>query len=1168
MSRPRSTLLTVVLLLTLTAAAHCQPWPRVEQPAQGVTILYDDFGDWGGGSMGTSHQVNPSYQVRKTIDLSGLPEGALAAAKEARLRVFFACQDYSWNLPDIEWNGLDESFELHVNGHVHTYPTDCGFPASAKKSEPLRWHWDDFIIPVHELVPGKNVFLFRKVASNKPKNDDYVYVGIDGAESHGNSAVSFDGGKTWTSEKLNHTVATGEYMVRLVLIARKLGVTATWRPEVGGRLDDPAGLVGHMEPGGEQTKTGLRLTPNSTARLEFDVHVIDDTKPISAQVQFAGTAPTVAWVSRDGDALEAETTVADGKLTSVVPAKLERPWQLTLTARKEGETELRLVTVKFMCPYMDAEPVVDMAPRISPPRGGPIRLAPRCEVLPNRASLRDSLLECRLETRPRLRMVSLVNRWVGRDVLLDPERTHLFVVEIGDERFGAEDFTVRNVTALEDAEGLAADLFLQRHALRARLTIALAEAGQLKLGLKLTNEGNQPLDFKTAFPHLRGLRLSNDWRDDYYLFPFYGGIIADVPTYLRTAYGENTAWWQMIDLFSPSGGGGLCLRCLDEKGLYKCPALRKGKTFGPGYSITFVGYGHMDRSLPWCDSLDPGQGTAMTFEYLKRTRGPGESFSPPDTMIAVHAGDWHVAMSQYSQWAHTVWKWRPYPSKLRDCYNISSVGWGQSPLYKDGAYRTDFIKEDRDGLELMAWWAGSEVGPWRVPLEQALEKLGETFYKKRKEWWVPSPITGKPIYRLNCPDYRYDDSRGGLPTLRNYIKTIRDAGILPMFYMNGRKVCDSSEIGHKYGLKYGIKNPRWSDSQYKTGMTPKGYVGSYAAFQMCSDTKWWQDYLARTVKRICADTGIAGVRLDEYGHPGCACESAEHEHIFAEPGHNGCLQGTSEACRKVHAAMDEVAPELVLWTEYPGYDHLAQYLEASIIGETRPRHVKAIRPVPCNLFRFYFPECKGYELGSHGTPHAEEWMFWNATGAYARLHPPRYHRILRENADLFESGEREPLIPTLVQRVYANRFTSKGKQITLLYNARGYTVDGTLVLVQPKKGHHFFELLRCEELPPAQTNEGYAVGLKLRRDHVACIARLPNLLTVARDGNRLAVQVAGETQGMRIALAGADGKLLLERPAAARIALTVPETAPGRSQQPVCVKLLGKKYLADAAALP
>ena len=62
----------------------------------------------------------------------------------------------------------------------------------------------------------------------------------------------------------------------------------------------------------------------------------------------------------------------------------------------------------------------------------------------------------------------------------------------------------------------------------------------------------------------------------------------------------------------------------------------------------------------------------------------GESFAPADAVIAGHPGDWHVAMERYANWAHEVWQFRPYPSKLRTCHNMLAAGWGTGYLFRDG----------------------------------------------------------------------------------------------------------------------------------------------------------------------------------------------------------------------------------------------------------------------------------------------------------------------------------------------------------------------------------------------------------------------------------------------------------------------------------------------------
>ncbi|MEA3402804.1 MAG: DUF6259 domain-containing protein [Armatimonadota bacterium] len=1138
----------MVPCIALPLCAQAQDWPRVEHPTEGVTVIYDDYGAWAGPSMGTSHQVKPDYRVRKHLDLSGVPQAVFNRAQQARLLVYFACQDYSWNIPDVDWNGLDERFEIVVNGTVHEYPTSDVPGAKRRKEDDLHWRWQEFPVGLDELVRGDNVFEFRKAAGDQPPLEDYIYVGIDNTESHGHSEYT-EHEEPWRTDKLNTIDATGEYMVRLVLLEHEPTVESTWRP-----MAQPVPPIGYAQTTGEVTERGLQLRAGQTLTMELDPDAFDPSRDLTV---YASATPVVL------DAQGAELTLErlEGERPGVTVPAWSDPDVIRFSGPAEGATVIREVGFRYFRPYLASAPPVNMAPTISQPAGGPIRRAAQCQVLPGEVVLHDSLIECRLQTEPNLRMTSLHSQWLRRETLLEPERTHLFVVEIGDQRFGAEDFELRGLVPLQDQEGVTADLLLAEHALNARLTLALAAAGQLRFGLELINEGDAPAQFKLAFPQLGGLALSEDWSEDYYLFPAWGGIIADANTELRTAYGENSAWWQMIDLFSPSLGGGLALRGLDETGLYKCPAMRKGLRLVPEYSVTDIGR-YMEPEMYWQSSLDPGPGTALTFEYLRRTREPGQSFAPPDALVEVHPGDWHEAMGRYAEWAHAVWDWRPHPSKLGDRWNIIATGWGQSPLYGEDGYRTDFFQEGRDVLEMMSWWEWSEVGPWHVPMDQLKEQLGEALYERYKSYWVINPATGKLEYPLNRGDYHYNEDWGGLPALRDYIQQHYDRGILPMFYMEGILCCATTDTGEQYGRQYGVMNPLWKDS-YNTGQTPEGYVGSYASWNMCSDTRWWPEYLAETVARVCRDTGVGGVRLDEYGHRGYVCTSPHHEHLFAEPGHNAWLQAVSRACRLVHEAMDQVDPELVLTTEFPGYDHLARFLDGCIVYESMS-HVRPIRPVPVNLFRFYFPECKVGDL-DRGEGDSLDWQLFNAMARFGAPQPPAYYRILHESSDLFEVGERRPLIPTLHERVYANRLSSQSKQITLLYNARGFTVEEPLVAAEPREGWHFMELLRCQELAPVPTDGGQALALKLRDGDVACIAHLPRRLSVEAAGEELRASVTGEVEGLTLALSSADGATLAERPAAAEATISLPADA---DSPPACLKLLRDGRLIDAAPLP
>jgi hypothetical protein len=114
-------------------------------------------------------------------------------------------------------------------------------------------------------------------------------------------------------------------------------------------------------------------------------------------------------------------------------------------------------------------------------------------------------------------------------------------------------------------------------------------------------------------------------------------------------------------------------------------------------------------------------------------------------------------------------------------------------------------------------------------MDQLQQTLGDALYERYKSYWVINPATGKLEYPLNRGDYACNEDWGGLPALRSYIQQHRDAGHMPMFYMEGILCCDTTETGRQFGEQYGVMNDLWTDA-YRTGQTPEGYVGSYASW--------------------------------------------------------------------------------------------------------------------------------------------------------------------------------------------------------------------------------------------------------------------------------------------------------------------------------------------------
>ncbi|MBC7288060.1 MAG: hypothetical protein H5T86_08485, partial [Armatimonadetes bacterium] len=543
--------MSVVLVIAtavsvLSQARGGDSW-RLEEPADGVVLVYDDNGQWGGPSMGTSHQVNPTYQTRKTIDLSIVPADLWPKVRAARVRVFFAIQDYSWATPGIQYDGLDEEFEVVINGHVHRYPTSGGFRARAKAEDKLDWQWTDFVIPVSELRRGPNEVIFRKAEDpTKDHYDDYIYVGIDNTVEHGHSAVSFDGGQTWTEQQLNAIKARGEYMVRLVLITRDTTATANWVPgpdqtpgpdgEVRGpgKISDRVGVIGLVEvPGRPETGRAV-LKPGAKATVWLDSRLIDPLEPIAAMVRFLGAAPQVKWLGDDGQVLVAEQSLSTGRLTSRVTTPRVVPRRLLLSA-EEDPCSLVSLTLEFGRNYLP-EPVIDMCPPVakSPPQRAEAGM-PRCRRSGTTILVGDGLLEAVFSASQRLRLSALRTGWSRRPLIsrdAEVAAAQLFAVEIDGRRATCEDFPLRETKVTQT--GFVAHTAPTR-GIGAVFGCRAEGGGKLRFSLEFRNFASQAVRVKVLFPLLAAVQ------SDYYLYPYAGGIIADVPTYLRVGYGENLA---------------------------------------------------------------------------------------------------------------------------------------------------------------------------------------------------------------------------------------------------------------------------------------------------------------------------------------------------------------------------------------------------------------------------------------------------------------------------------------------------------------------------------------------------------------------------------------------------------------------------------------------------
>ena len=671
------------LLLGLAAAAHAVP-SLVKPVSEAVTVVYDDTGNWGGDmSNHITHQSGSAYRARKILDLSAVPQATWDRTQTVRLSLNLMVHDYSFHYcPQI--NGLDEAFQVIINGQVHEYPMRAGAPVMAQDSIP-NMDWHDLVIPKAELRRGPNEIVIAKapgkIGQPDARPDDYLYLGIDSSRKRGNSAVAFDG-QTWTQERLTVPGGNGEYMVRLYLIAGTASVRAVWRGSAvrvqgsgvragsGARRpsapdrDDPAGILLYAGARGvKPAPEGCRLTAGQSARVEWDPAGFDRLEPLRVSVQVRGPA-RMQWLDARGEPAR-EPAIAG--LAGTLPAgRTLKPSGVVITAA--GEATVQSVTVEGSRGFHQPQPRINMAPAIAdPPATQPRR--PACRVEPKAVTLAGGFTQAVFERGDHLRLRSLKNLISRSEMLRHPNAVALFLVEVAGRRYaGSRDFRLVGLKAKGNGfeailegpatgnrpaapagaasrpastnapagaptagaasppAGIHAMAGAPTAGAQFRIVLSIsASAEGLRMAMNLINIGRAPADFKLAFPHLSGLAVSEKPEEDYYFYPFGGGIIADAPALIRHGYGDHEALYQVMDLFSPARGCGLSLRTDDTQGWHKILALRKHV---PERAVVNDRRTAADQFVRpeyrWGNSLDAEiEGTSFSYEYLRRRRSVG-----------------------------------------------------------------------------------------------------------------------------------------------------------------------------------------------------------------------------------------------------------------------------------------------------------------------------------------------------------------------------------------------------------------------------------------------------------------------------------------------------------------------------------------------------------------
>lgn len=1037
----KNQLFTILVLISITLFAQ---W-RLDQLRPEVLEYYNDRGNWGGvNGLDMLPIGNESVVAKKIIPLDSIPQELLKSASSASLMVHIGILDYSIeNRTNPQSNGLNEQFEIAVNDHVLTFSTaDTRFPARAKGIHKINT-WVEIPIPTDLVKADSLTVQITKLKTDNP--DDYIYPSVDRTVANTHSHVSRDGGNSWTQDwnRRYGNEHCGEFLIRLRLATFKEQGLARWTP-ASNTLHDPERILAYC--GREQDENRIELR-NGRWNDAFPLTLVLETQnPQKLEVQVLDSSGKPIDVKPDTSRNNALAfQFQPGQAPSVIIAKGAILDNVNAEFVQVSEPVPKDVTFN---------PVV-----IAQPKGKRRQdSTPIVAFTPDKATLQNQAIKAVFQLKPVLKLTQLHCAEIDRDIIEDKDASKLFRLKFDDgDIFEPQNGVLRSATPI--ANGFEA---VVRHPKRQVQCVfrATLDDDELRLALDVINLGAKTETFALAFPHLAGLQLSADPADDGYVFPYGGGIAAAVNCHLRAAYGDNDAWWQMVDLFSCTQGGGLYLRSDDPKAIYKTFNLRKGIRQNPQFVKTrhYLHPGRAEPATQWRDSLDPNDGIAVAIDYVQRTRTPGGSFSPPDAILGTHGGSWHNAMKRYFNWAKNAWGTRPFPSKLTEGWNFrAGVGVEKNQLFhqKEKRYRTEiFGKENHtrpgDIWEIYGWWNHGETAPWNVPFEND--------NPNRKKWvdeWFDE-TANKQIRTFCLGDFDgYNPKWGGLKAFRDFIEFGKSKGHAVILYTDFVIIDPSTKASKKLVPDYAVINhryklpPKHANSGNPIPTTPPGIITNYSThYQLCIDNETMVEHIVENVQRIIRETDADGVRLDEFGARGFFCHNPRHNHLFTEQGHTEWMQATAHIARKVHERIDTIAPGKLLLAEFPGFDKLAATLEAALCYDLKNRQ-GPLRPAHVNLLRFYMPSCKIFEIDDRASEQNRiNWKlcFWNAVGIYnSGVYPDEIRNILLEHNDAFALGFAEPLVPTGIPGIYANKFTAKGKTIWTLLNASGHTINGEIL---------------------------------------------------------------------------------------------------------------------------
>lgn len=1209
-------LLAAGLLFFVARAQSATPSPKTVllEPGAGMYVALADMGFWNHEDYATTSQSTPAHQAKKLLDLSGLVEPTWKELRAAEVSIFMFVDDNGGD-------GLDERFDIVINGHTNSLPTK-GLVKTGKGWFDMHVSigWFNFAIPRDQLRRSINEIILQK-SPGTTDGDDTLQVGIDMFQRQDGSYISFDGGRVWAGSPLNRPLKQagypdfghdGELMIRLNLyrdpaLAGKESFKQEDLPPLPpvdlnppvASLPMPTLVTPRFSPGvGEDTLENgwLRVVVAHGRGLALSAFT---HKPVGKNA-LAGSSTGSLFVAEvagrrigsqefsfktraelQGGLRERkviyELRHGETGIEAAVSFRLdEGPELMVGLAFKNASAQPRRIKVVFpmitgiewsadlvddwyLFPYGVGAISKHPSKFISAYGGGKTCFQQMVSYSPSAGG----------------GLYLRVNDKTGEYKLLHLTRS---------ERSGAEPaFALQPVIGDMIHGRLRPDFVLLQ---------PLPKVSGTSLAVGYQQRNLEP-NGQWIFPSVSLGVFNGDWRQamaSYRRWFESGAPLRPYPNKLTATFNLDSVsaahhyhGAQGYKRPADKGGkkpwaSGVSANTNDWAVRFDPDSPDEGVVFGADASFENVAEGTV---MLWLrqNSEDPegrifqkgNDGKGYTFlAIVSRGKFLFESHNGTGKLEAwgLPVGQWvHVAVSwSVSNDVKTLWIngedvatggfHVPFESKPSLPFAIGADPGGHPNRVFDGAIdelkifnfrlSAEQVKAERlnnrapgqpppvhhyrmddrsrktiadavpngfngrflgasgtapDLVEHTSYWEWDEVTEDYLKENRKIARQhGQNF-----TLWPGrhGPQEGKHYFWGNQGDYGtsgYNERWGGLPAFRHYLNELKREGCVATLYINQGEMALSSKIGRQHGPDWSVMHP------------PGRYFWPYWMWEGCMDNPAWRGYLAETCRRLIAETGADGIRIDEFGGASRICSSTRHPHTFARPGEYVTLQAQAEACRQIRLAVDQVNPNAVLMSETPGIDLMWQHLDGSLDYSFTESVLTGGRAgdwegfVGINLHGFYFPRFKVYDYNMHEKRPA--WRFFNAVGAFNRefYYRDRELQILRENSDVFASLQPEPMIPTLMPRVYVNQFSGEQQTLYMVYNARRQPISGDVLEVEFKRDFQFVDLMTGRELQSRARGSRTVVPLELAARSATCLQYAHNSFVAAGSRARPAAE--------------------------------------------------------------